>query len=180
MRQQPITYPAPATQPSPGPNRLRTAIIGGFAALVALAAIGCGSTDNSTSKTASPTVNPADTTPVGAVWSVPKAFLGEWKGQAADGPVEFDIMLKIDPGKNSEELGNSSITNKITGNRCDAVERVILITETELTLAARPTGGLDCPAGGHPSSVQLTPDGSLTYSAPGTAGGTVTGTLHKT
>lgn len=114
-----------------------------------------------------------------AVWNVPRIFLGQWRGVGADGPVGLDITLTIKAGKNSEEIATSSIIAGPSGARCDYVDRVILITDTELTFAPRPVGGANCLDEGKPYAVALSPDGSLAYRSPGVHGGTVAITLRR-
>ncbi len=127
--------------------------------------------------TGTPALRPADTTPVAAVWAVPKVFLGEWKVIAAD-PVSFDVSLTIRSGKNAEEVAFSSYTDSVSGARCERAERLVAATETELTLAARLTGGLRCADPATSSTVELRPDGSITYVVD-RPGGAITSTLRK-
>ncbi|MFI6211640.1 hypothetical protein ACIBCD_06580 [Nocardia brasiliensis] len=65
-------------------------------------------------------------------------------------------------------------TERISGNRCETIDRVITVDETELTLAARPVGGMDCAAVEGTSIVRLQPDGSLAY-----VGSVRTATLYR-
>ncbi|MFE9578852.1 hypothetical protein ACFYO1_20895 [Nocardia sp. NPDC006044] len=117
---------------------------------------------------------PVDTTPVSAVWSIPKAFLGQWKGVAEDGARVFDVELTVKPGKNSEELVMWAQTDKTSGSRCTRVGRVVTVDETELTLAVRPVGGAECADAAANSVIRLQPDDSMRYRAGG-----ATGTLHR-
>lgn len=117
---------------------------------------------------------PVDTTPVSAVWSIPKAFLGQWKGVAEDAARTFDVELIVKPGKNSEELVVWAQTDKASGSSCTRVGRVVTVDETELTLAVRPSGGTDCADGATNSVIRLQPDDSMRYRA-----GATTGTLHR-
>ncbi|WP_280427985.1 hypothetical protein [Nocardia brasiliensis] len=71
--------------------------------------------------------------------------------------------MTIKPGKNSEELVLVTQTERTSGNRCETIDRVLTVDETELTLAARPVGGTDCAAVEGTSIVRLRPDGSLAY-----------------
>lgn len=117
---------------------------------------------------------PVDTTPVSAVWSIPKAFLGQWKGVAEDGARAFDVELIVKPGKNSEELVVWAQTDKSSGGSCARVGRVVTVDETELTLAVRPTGGTNCVDDAATSVIRLQPDDSMRYRA-----GATTGTLRR-
>ncbi|MGW4769558.1 hypothetical protein ACWEO2_16130 [Nocardia sp. NPDC004278] len=158
---------------------VRVAVIGGAAVvtvLVVIMAFVIGSDDSgSGGGVATPVARPDDTTPVAAVWAVPKVFLGEWKGVASDGSAAHDIVLTIKSGKNAEEVATSSDTDESSGNRCDRIGRMVSGTETELVFAARLTGGIDCELG--ISTVELRPDGTVTYRAG--QGGAITGTLRK-
>ncbi|AFU05695.1 hypothetical protein [Nocardia brasiliensis] len=100
------------------------------------------------------------------MWNIPQAFLGNWRGAAEDGQRVFDLEVTIKPGKNSEELVLVTQTERISGNRCETIDRVITVDETELTPAARPVGGADCAAVEGRSVVRLRTDGSLTYTGP--------------
>ncbi|MBF6333284.1 hypothetical protein [Nocardia transvalensis] len=144
-------------------NRLRLAIVAPIAILAVVVAI------------VAYMRNPEQSNPAPAA-QVPQAFLGEWRGVADNGRDTFDIVLTIRPG--TEEVATSSNTNKTTGARCERAERLVGATDTELTLAARPTGGEGCDGEGTESTVQLHTDGSLAYRAGG-PGSTVTGTLHR-
>ncbi|MFC9439125.1 hypothetical protein [Nocardia sp. NPDC057030] len=117
---------------------------------------------------------PVDTTPVSAVWSIPKAFLGQWEGVVQDGVRAFDVELIVKPGKNSEELVLWAQTEEASGSRCTRVGRVVTVDEAELTLAVRPTGGADCAADAATSVIRLQPDDSMQYRA-----GAATGILHR-
>ncbi|WP_433194680.1 hypothetical protein ACQP1G_38950 [Nocardia sp. CA-107356] len=158
---------------------LRLAVIGGVAVvavLVVIVAFVVASDDGgSTGSVAAPVDRPDDTTPVAAVWGVPKVFLGEWKGVVTDGRAAHDIVLTIKSGKNAEEVATSSDIDQNSGSRCDRIGRMISGTETELVFAARLTGGIGCEAG--LSTVELRPDGTVTYHAG--QGGAITGTLRK-
>ncbi|MEV5836977.1 hypothetical protein [Nocardia sp. NPDC052112] len=156
----------------------RLTVIGGAvvaAVLVAIVAFVVASGSDSGSVAAS-TERPDDTTPVAAVWAVPKVFLGEWQGVATDGVAAHDIVLTIRSGKNAEEVATSSDTDQSSGNRCDRIGRLISGTETELVFAARVAAGVGCEEG-MSSTVELRPDGTITYRAG--RGGAITGTLHR-
>ncbi|MET8877389.1 hypothetical protein [Nocardia sp. NPDC004604] len=161
------------------PKLVRVAVIGGAAVvtvLVVIVAFVIGSDDSgSGGGVATPVARPDDTTPVAAVWAVPKVFLGEWKGVASDGRAAHDIVLTIKSGKNAEEVATSSDTDESSGNRCDRIGRMVSGTETELVFAGRLTGGIDCELG--ISTVELRPDGTVTYRAG--QGGAIIGTLRK-
>lgn len=155
---------------------VRLAVVGGVAlvtVLVVIVAFVVGSDDSGS--VAAPVDRPNDTTPVAAVWAVPKVFLGEWKGVASDGHAAHDIVLTIKSGKNAEEVATSSDTDESSGSRCDRIGRMVSGTETELVFAARLTGGIGCELG--ISTVELRPDGTVTYRAG--QGGAITGTLRK-
>jgi hypothetical protein len=157
---------------------LRLGVIGGVAVvavLVVIVAFVVGSDDGGSTGSAAPVDRPGDTTPVAAVWAVPKVFLGEWKGVVTDGRAAHDIVLTIKSGKNAEEVATSSDIDQSSGNRCDRIGRMISGTETELVFAARLTGGVGCEEG--ISTVELRPDGTATYRAG--QGGAITGTLRK-
>ncbi|MFI6046059.1 hypothetical protein ACIA8C_30835 [Nocardia sp. NPDC051321] len=170
---------APSERP---PNRTlwsRLVVVAGVAVVVVVAAVVVGlrshdgDVDSAGGAVTSTTTRSADTTPVAAVWNIPQAFLGTWQGVAEDGQRAFDVELIIKPGKNSEELVQSSHIDKASGGRCDSIDRVITVDETELTLAARRTAGTDCPDG-TTSTIHLRPDGTIAYTAASRTGG-----LHK-
>ncbi|MEV6139570.1 hypothetical protein AB0L63_26660 [Nocardia sp. NPDC051990] len=156
----------------------RLAVVGGVvvaAVVVAIVAFVVSRGSDSGSD-ATPIERPDDTTPIAAVWAVPKVFLGEWKGVAADGVATHDIVLTIKSGKNAEEVATSSDTDQGSGNRCERIGRLISGTETELVFVARVTGGVGCEEG-MSSTVELRPDGTVTYRAG--QGGAMTGTLRR-
>ncbi|MFI9503273.1 hypothetical protein [Nocardia sp. NPDC052566] len=165
--------------PAERPNRLRLSTIGAVAAITGMVfATGCqgeSHTGHGTSSTTAPT-RVVDTTPVVAVWAVPQAFLGVWRGIAVDGPVTYEITLTINSGKNAEEVALSSVVDNATGNRCDRIERLFNASETELSFTGRTSGGTVCGDGAKPSTAQLRPDGTLAYTADRP---TVSGTLRK-
>ncbi|WP_338768566.1 hypothetical protein V7968_03915 [Nocardia vulneris] len=154
----------------------RSAVVAGAAVLAVVVAtlVGGRSGDDATDIGTTTTTRSRDTTPVSAVWNIPQAFLGNWRGIAEDGQRVFDLEVTIKPGKNSEELVLVTQTERISGNRCETIDRVITVDETELTLAARPVGGTDCAAVEGASVVRLQPDGSLAY-----AGSVRTATLYR-
>lgn len=118
-------------------------------------------------------------TSAATVSTVPKAFVGEWKGTAR-GLVAFDIVLTIRDGKVGDEVANSANTGKLSGARCERAERLTTATSTELAFIARLTGGSpDCQDDGSTSTAKLLPDGSLAYSTPGLLGDTISATLRK-
>ncbi|MEV0339557.1 protein kinase [Nocardia sp. NPDC050713] len=122
------------------------------------------------------------TTEAGAsVSNVPTAFVGAWRGSAADGLITFDIELTIKEGEVGAEVATSSNTGKVSRQRCGRIERLTAATETQLTFVARLSADspTDCVDDGSTSTVRLQSDGSLSYSTPGVFGGTIAGTLHK-
>ncbi|MEV4125538.1 hypothetical protein [Nocardia sp. NPDC049707] len=156
----------------------RLAVVGGVvvaAVVVAIAAF-VVSRGSDSGSVAAPMERPDDTTPMAAVWAVPKVFLGEWKGVATDGVATHDIVLTIKSGKNAEEVATSSDTDQSSGNRCERIGRLISGTETELVFAARVSAGVGCEEG-MSSTVELRPDGTVTYRAG--QGGATTGTLRR-
>ncbi|MGV9817411.1 protein kinase domain-containing protein [Nocardia xishanensis] len=116
-----------------------------------------------------------------AATSVPKAFIGTWRGTAADGLVTFDIELTVEEGEVGQEVATSSNTGKLSRQRCGRIERLTAATEDQLTFVARLTADSpgDCADSGSTSTVRLQPDGSLSYSTPGIFGGTIAGTLRR-
>ncbi|MBF6468662.1 serine/threonine protein kinase [Nocardia beijingensis] len=111
--------------------------------------------------------------------SIPKAFVGEWKGVARDVLASFDIVLTIRDGTVGEEVAQSSNTGKLKGERCERTETLTGATETELSFVARLSGGSPtCFDNGSTSTVRLQPDGSLAYSLSGILGN-IEGVLHK-
>ncbi|WP_245659914.1 serine/threonine-protein kinase [Nocardia gamkensis] len=111
--------------------------------------------------------------------SIPKAFLGEWKGVARDVIASFDIVLTIGDGAVGEEVAQSSNTGKLKGERCERAETLTAATETELSFVARLSGGSPtCFDNGSTSTVRLQPDGSVAYSLSGIFGN-IEGTLRK-
>ncbi|MGW4327829.1 protein kinase domain-containing protein [Nocardia sp. NPDC004573] len=111
--------------------------------------------------------------------SIPKAFIGEWKGVARDVLASFDIVLTIRDGTVGEEVAQSSNTGKLKGERCERTETLTGATETELSFVARLSGGSPtCFDNGSTSTVRLQPDGSLAYSLSGILGN-IEGVLHK-
>ncbi|WP_159839941.1 serine/threonine-protein kinase [Nocardia sp. CY41] len=111
--------------------------------------------------------------------SIPKAFVGEWKGVARDVLASFDIVLTIRDGTVGEEVAQSSNTGKLKGERCERTETLTGATETELSFVARLSGGSPtCFDNGSTSTVRLQPDGSVAYSLSGILGN-IEGVLHK-
>ncbi|MFI5776582.1 hypothetical protein [Nocardia sp. NPDC051570] len=147
----------------------------------AMLSVGCAAhtISGGGASTTSPTARPDDTTPVVAIWAVPQAFLGEWTGTASDGRGAFDIVLRINSGKNAEEMGASTVTDRATGLRCDRVERLLSASESDLTLAARSLGGIACAGLATVSALQLNPDRSLTYASTGGSGPSITAILRR-
>ncbi|WP_069164325.1 hypothetical protein [Nocardia altamirensis] len=133
---------------------------------------------DSTTPATSTIDSPADTTPGTAIWNVPQGFLGTWKGTAGDGAHTIDVVLTIIAGKTAEEVATSADTDRLSGDRCERAERVVSLAATELTFAGRATGGVGCPDNGRTTTVELRPDGSLGYQAPGPNGSILVGTLH--
>ncbi|MEV0247745.1 serine/threonine-protein kinase [Nocardia sp. NPDC050712] len=143
-----------------------------------------GTTASSSSQTTEPSTSASATTssatstsaaPSGA--SVPKAFVGTWKGTANDSIFGFDIELTINEGSVGDEVGTSSNTGKLSGQRCSRAERLTTVGTTQITLTARLTGGGGCLDDGHTTTLTANPDGSLLYSTQGLTGA-MTGTLR--
>ncbi|TQM33716.1 serine/threonine-protein kinase [Nocardia bhagyanarayanae] len=116
-----------------------------------------------------------------SVSNVPTAFVGVWRGSAADGLVTFDIELTVREGEVGEEVATSANTGKVSRQRCGRIERLTAATDSQLTFVARLSADSpnDCADDGSTSTVRLQSDGSLSYSTPGVFGGTIAGTLHK-
>ncbi|BDU00844.1 serine/threonine-protein kinase [Nocardia sputorum] len=111
--------------------------------------------------------------------SVPKAFVGEWKGVARDVLASFDIVLTIRDGTVGEEVAQSSNTGKLGGERCERTETLTGATDNELSFVARLSGGSPtCFDNGSTSTVRLQPDGSVAYRLSGVLGN-IEGVLHK-
>ncbi|GAB2680008.1 serine/threonine-protein kinase [Nocardia goodfellowii] len=187
-------------QPEPPKPKRRGALIAGLlvAILVAAGAFvvgnqlrddnsGAAATSTSPTDTANtttqraPTSATAATTTAASGESVPEAFVGQWKGTAQDGLVGFDIELTIKEGKVGQEVATSANTGQLLRHRCSRIETLTNATDSQLTfrarLAADTAGG--CVDDGKPSTVELQPDGSLSYSTPGVFGGTIAGVLRK-
>ncbi|WP_225730203.1 MULTISPECIES: serine/threonine-protein kinase [unclassified Nocardia] len=173
----------PSPPPARNSRRLRAAIIIGTAVVAVAVAVAAfvvgthltgGSSAGSTSTTASSSGQP--------VQSVPKAFVGEWKGTASDVIATFDIVLTIRDGKVGDEVATSSNTGRVSGAKCERAERLTAATEGQLNFIARLTGGLTgelgCHDDGETSTAVLQPDGSLAYAMAGGIGG-IKGTLRK-
>lgn len=163
------------------------AVVVGVAVAVTAFVVGARLRDGDSSGTAtgsaSAAIEPTGAAPptVGGafVTTVPKAFVGEWKGVARDGPVAFDIVLTIRDGGVGEEVARSANTGKVSGSRCERAEALTAATETELTFVARLSGGAsDCMDNGATSTVRLLPDGTLSYRTPGMIGA-IEGVLHR-
>lgn len=154
-----------------------------MAVAVAAVAGGCQSGGSSAGGGTTTTVTTSatrviDTTPVSAVWAVPKAFLGQWVGVVGGGADVFDVALTIRSGKGGEEVVDSVSTDKGSGNRCESIGRMILGTENELTFAFRLTSGVGCVDDGKLATVGLRQDGAASYSSD-RPGGALTGTLQR-
>ncbi|MEV0764477.1 protein kinase [Nocardia sp. NPDC050435] len=130
-----------------------------------------------TERSSSPSTTSSSTSTTSSGQSVPKAFLGTWKGTASDALVSFEIELTLREGKVGDEVGTSSNTGKLSGQRCTRAERLASAGETQITLTARLTSGGGCMDDGHNTTVTLNPDGSLQYSTQALAGN-MTGTLR--
>ncbi|MFF2085661.1 protein kinase [Nocardia sp. NPDC058176] len=178
----------PTGGPAPGPRRDRTrrtrvlltvAIVAVFVAAAAgTFLIGAQLRDRPDGDGAATAtvVETGEQTPSG---SVPEAFQGDWTGQAADGPVRFDIELSIGPGEVGEEVAWSANTGTIGGERCERTETLTEASEEQLTFSARlTTTDGTCMDDGATSTVTLEPDGTLRFTTPGLLG-TITGVLHK-
>ncbi|MFD3744633.1 protein kinase [Nocardia sp. NPDC058633] len=111
--------------------------------------------------------------------TVPAAFVGTWKGRAADGPVQFDIELTIAAGAVGAELATSANTGTFSRARCDRAETLTEATTDRLTFRARLTAGSGCMDQGATSTVTLRSDGTLAYRTPGYLGGTIAGSLRR-
>ncbi|MEU2039947.1 serine/threonine-protein kinase [Nocardia niwae] len=106
--------------------------------------------------------NPSGSNPPST--TVPKAFVGEWKGSARDAFASFDIVLTIREGSVGEELAQSSNTGKRSGGRCERAETLTAASATELKFVARLSGGSACFDDGSETTVTLRPDGTVSYS----------------
>lgn len=210
---EPAAFAGTHTPTPPPKNRTRVALLAGLAVtaiVVAIAAFFVGSQlrgsstgdtggkagetaasasaggPAATSKpisTGTTTPEPTSTGTAASGTSVPKAFVGEWRGTANDGLVSFDIQLTIREGKVGEEVATSSNTGKLSGSRCARIEKLTAATDTRITFQARldsaNSSGTDCTDDGAVSTVTLQGDGAVVYSTPGLFGGTISGTLRK-
>lgn len=115
------------------------------------------------------------------VSTVPAAFVGNWRGQAADGPVRFDITLTIDNGKVGQKVATASNTGTLYGERCERSETLVEATTDRLVFLAKLSGksASGCVDDGTTSTVTLMSDGTLSYRTPGVLGGTIAGLLRK-
>ncbi|MFD3593739.1 serine/threonine-protein kinase [Nocardia sp. NPDC058640] len=127
----------------------------------------------------SPTASSGTTTTPSSTTTVPTAFIGTWKGRAADGPVRFDIELTITEGAVGQELATSANTGTFAGERCARAETLTAATSTTLTFRARLTSPGSCQDEGATSTVTLQSDGTVAYSTPGVFGGTIAGSLRR-
>ncbi|WP_454197833.1 protein kinase domain-containing protein [Nocardia sp. Marseille-Q1738] len=196
---QPTYSPAQQHSPQFGPpaqtstprGTHRAILIAGalvFAVAVAVAAFAVGSQlrgSDSTAATATQSASVVTTTTASRtltgspVTTVPKAFVGEWRGVARDALATFDIVLTIRDGAVGEEVAQSSNTGKLWGERCERAERLTGATETQIAFVARLSGGSPgCWDDGSTSTVTLRPDGSLSYSTSGGVGN-IEGVLRK-
>ncbi|MEV0029785.1 serine/threonine-protein kinase [Nocardia sp. NPDC050793] len=155
--------------------------IGAFVIGAQLRGSGGDNGGSGASASAAPITGASSTATGAAVTSVPRAFVGAWRGTAADGLVTFDIELSVREGEVGQEVATSANTGKLSQQRCARNERLTAATENQLTFVARLTADspADCTDGGSTSTVRLQPDGSLSYSTPGVFGGTIAGTLHR-
>ncbi|ASF11356.2 hypothetical protein CEQ30_32945 [Nocardia brasiliensis] len=55
--------------------------------------------DDATDVGTTTTTRSRDTTPVSAVWNIPQAFLGSWRGAVEDGQRVFDLEVTIKPAR---------------------------------------------------------------------------------
>ncbi|MDO3650449.1 serine/threonine-protein kinase [Nocardia mangyaensis] len=179
---------APTGGPGAGPRRdrtRRTRVLLTVAIVAVLAAAAGGAFLIGTQLRDQPdgdTVASSVVVPTGTETSadtVPDAFLGDWSGQAADGPVRFAIELSIGAGSVGEELAFSANTGAVAGERCDRAETLTAASERRLEFRARlTTTGSSCVDDGATSTVTLERDGTLRYSTPGLLG-SITGVLRK-
>lgn len=186
-------------QPEPPKPKRRGALIAGFlvAILVAVGAFvvgnqlrddnsGTAATSTSPTDTANtttqraPTSSTAATTTAASGESVPEAFVGQWKGTARDGFIPYQIEMTINGGEVNQEVATSSNTGPL-GGHCARTETLTDATDSRLTFRARlaPGSAPDCTDDGRITTVDLLPDGSLSYSTPGVLGGTIAGVLRK-
>lgn len=136
---------------------------------------------NSTSVSPATDATEAPTATGSAVSTVPAAFVGSWRGQAADGPVRFDITLTIDQGKVGQKVATASNTGVLSGEHCERSETLVEATTDRLVFRAKLSGksASGCVDDGATSTVTLGSDGTLSYSTPGVFGGTIAGVLRK-
>ncbi|WP_431969743.1 protein kinase domain-containing protein [Nocardia sp. bgisy134] len=155
--------------------------IGAFVIGTQLRGSGGDTGGSAASASAAPVTGAPGTDTGTAVTRVPKAFVGTWRGTAADGLVTFDIELTVKDGEVGQEVATSANTGKLSQQRCARIERLTAATENQLTFVARLSADspTDCTDGGATSTVRLQPDGSLSYSTPGVFGGTIAGTLRR-
>lgn len=188
----------PVSPAPPGRSRRALLIAGAVVVCVAVAVaafvVGAQLPDRSANQSIAPTtrtsgdssaatatqaidVEPTDGSP--SRTSVPKAFVGEWKGVARDSFASFDIVLAIRDGAVGEEVAQSSNTGKLSGERCERAEKLVTAGETALSFVARLSGSSSvCFDNGSTSTVTLQPDGSVTYSTSGIFGN-IEGVLRK-
>ncbi|WP_280333255.1 serine/threonine-protein kinase [Nocardia wallacei] len=185
--------------PPPAPRPKRTALIAATTAAV-LAAAGTISgilAYNHNTRTTDATRTTADTpgsagaetsgdsetpSPATSYSTLPRDYVGTWKGTATDGIVVYTIVVDLNNGSVGDELGTASNTSRTSGQKCERAETLTAATSDEIALQARLTAGdtsaLGCQDDGNWSKLRLAPDGSVDYRMQGIIGD-IAGTLRK-
>lgn len=135
--------------------------------------------------TRSPRPDPAATGDSGGdtAKSVPKAFLGTWKGElTTDSNLPGgELTITIREGKPGEKVGSGRVELAVI--RCDSSWKLVSATSKELVLDSRIGSGeqkqVGCSDGSAEERFTLTSDGSLRYKAADEQGGNPSGTLSK-
>ena len=185
---QPTAQPTEVrrTAPPASKNQRPLMIFGAFAIgiavvlaiVVAVTLMGRSSSDNNSTDPAV-TETTSETAAVVASGSLPTSFEGEWTGSASDGLATYAIELTLYAGNVGDQVGSSANTGELTNTRCERTETLTGVSETEITLEAKLSGGsTQCLDDGSTSTVTLQPDGSMSYSMSGPVG-SISGTLAK-
>ncbi|MDT0546075.1 MULTISPECIES: serine/threonine-protein kinase [Streptomyces] len=118
-----------------------------------------------------------------SVKSVPKAFLGTWKGQlTTESSIPGgELTITIREGTPGEKVGSGRVELAVL--RCDSSWKLVSATSKELVLDSRVGSGgqtqTGCTDGSAEDRFTLTSDGSLRYKTADEQGGNPSGTLRK-
>ncbi|RDI55433.1 serine/threonine-protein kinase [Nocardia mexicana] len=115
--------------------------------------------------------------------TMPRDYVGTWKGTATDGIATFDIVVTLKAGKVGEEVGSATNTGNTSHMTCKRAETLTAVDSSGITLRARltrgdTTPGIGCDDDGKTSTLKRHDDGTATYSMNGRFGD-ISGTVRR-